>query len=109
MGGSCSAPCTAVVEPELDFEYGCHHCGSLEHYAGDCEDAPSPSVYCHQCGGNHLARHCDQRGTPEVWQTAPRTVEANWGGASGNWKCQRCTAMWVRTRNRIAQWLLTRR
>ena len=102
MGGSCSAPCTAVVEPKLDYENGCYHRGSLVHNACDCEDAPWPSVGCHQCGGNHLARHCDQRGTPERWQTIPTIVNANWGGAPGSWQCQHCTAGWVKTRNHIA-------
>ena len=107
MGGSCSSllgvELDDVVEPDdVDFEHGCYHCGSLEHYARDCQDAPRPSVVCHQCGGDHLARHCSERGTPERWQTAPVTVEANWGGSSGRYQCEHCTAQWVRTRNRIA-------
>ena len=83
MGGSCSAPCTAV-----DYEMG------------DFEETAA-EIVCHDCGGNHLARHCKKRGIPERWQTTPTTVDANWGGASGNWRCQYCTAGWTRTRNHI--------
>ena len=98
MGGSCSA---CVEVGELDFENGCYHCGSLQHYARDCPDAPRPSVVCHQCGDNHLARHCPDRGVPERWQATVTTVDATWGGADGRHRCELCTAEWVRTRNHI--------
>ena len=61
-------------------------------------DAAWPMV-CHQCGGPHPAWRCPERGEPEFWQTTPTSVEANWGGPSGEWRCQHCNANWVRTRD----------
>ena len=55
-------------------------------------------MVCHQCGGPHPAWRCPERGVPELWQTTPTSVEANWGGPSGEWRCQHCNANWVRTR-----------
>ena len=56
-------------------------------------------MVCHQCGGPHPAWRCPERGVPEFWQTTPTSVEANWGGPSGEWRCQHCNANWVRTRD----------
>ena len=57
-------------------------------------------VDCHQCGGPHPAWRCPDRGVPEVWQTIPTSVEANWGGYDGRWTCQHCNAGWTKLRER---------
>ena len=94
MGSFCSTP---VSEPvELDFEQGCYHCGAPDHHWRECREADSPHMICHDCGGDHLARLCPYRGTPELWQTVA-TVESNehWWDVDGKWACKRRTAGWI--------------
>ena len=85
-----------------DYVRGCYNCGSLDHWLSQCPRPLTGITRCYQCGGEHVAWRCPQRGEPEEWGLSFTTVEANWGGDDGRYDCRTCGARWIRSRARIA-------